>query len=187
MVAMPSPKTSRWWTGPLTLLRRILMLDDTPHSIAMGVAIGMFIGITPTVGLQMLLVMILAAVTARLFRFNRIAALLTVYVSNPITTVPIYYFNYKVGTLFVEGNVTRRDFEKLLQYDGIGEWCRTIVGLFIEVGTPLILGSLIVASVCSAISYPVMRWMLRVFKRRWNVGADESSPPGSGASGGVAA
>ena len=174
-----------WWVGPRTLLRRILTLDDTPHSIAMGVTVGMFIGMTPTVGIQMLLVVIVAALTSPFFRFNRLAALLTVYVTNPITTVPVYYFNYKVGTLFVEGNLTRQDFERILEPRGLSELWDGFVALFVEIGTPLVVGSLIVATVCSAVSYPAIRWALHVVRQ--TPAGQQGSPPGAGASGGVAA
>ena len=40
----------------------------------------------------------------------------------------------------------------------------TIVDLFVGIGFPLIVGSLIVASVCSAVTYPVMRKMLTMFR-----------------------
>ena len=87
---------------PRSLLRKILLLDDTAHSIALGTAIGMFIGMTPTVGIQMILVLCLAFATRPLFHFNKVAALLTVYISNPFTVLPIYWFNYSIGTYFVE-------------------------------------------------------------------------------------
>src|SRR3990172_6945415 len=80
----------RWWTRPRTFIRHILLADDTPHSIALGTAIGTFIGLTPTGGVQMLLVMLVAFLCRPLFRFNQIAALLMVYISNPLTAVPIY-------------------------------------------------------------------------------------------------
>ena len=36
-----------------------------------------------------------------LFHFNRMAAIIGVYISNPVTMIPIYWFLYKVGTIFV--------------------------------------------------------------------------------------
>lgn len=148
------------WRTPRMLLRQILALDDTDHSKAMGVAVGMFVGLTPTVGIQMLMVLLLAALTSRLFYFNRVAALLTVYISNPLTMLPIYWLNYEVGTLFVAGEASREEFAKILEYNGFAEWWQTILGLFVDVGMPLIVGSLVVATVCGVVSYPVMRWLL---------------------------
>ncbi len=151
----------RWlWRTPRTLLSQILALEDTDHSKALGVTVGMFIGMTPTVGIQMILVLLLAVLTSRLFYFNRAAALLTVYVSNPLTTLPIYWLDYQVGTWFVAGDVSRDDFSRILEYHGFAEWWHTVLGLFVTIGTPLILGSLIVASICSLATYPLMRWLL---------------------------
>ena len=84
---MPKGSSLKWWNSPRTLLRGILMLEDTPHSIALGTSIGMAIGLTPTVGIQMILVMCTAWLTHKLFHFNRVAALITVYISNPIKSV----------------------------------------------------------------------------------------------------
>ena len=51
-------KQFHWWSDPRKLLRHILLLDDSAHSIALGTAVGMTIGLTPTVGVQMILVML---------------------------------------------------------------------------------------------------------------------------------
>ena len=149
-----------WWSSPRTLLRTILMLDDTPHAVALGTAIGMFIGLTPTVGIQMILVVVFSLLTRRIFGFSRVAALITVYISNPLTVAPIYWFNYQVGTLFLPGNVTREAFAEILHYRGFSEWWDAIVTLFVDVGGPLIVGSLVIASIVGVLTYPVMRWLL---------------------------
>ena len=113
-----SEKKSKRRLIPREFLRTILMLDDTPHSIALGTAIGMFIGMTPTVGIQMGLVLIFAFLVRPLFSFNKVAAVLTVYISNPFTVAPIYWGCYKLGTVFVEGNVTYEDFAAEFSKDG---------------------------------------------------------------------
>lgn len=154
----------KWWSSPRVLVRQILQLDDTPHSIALGVAIGMFVGLTPTVGAQMIIVVVLAMLTRTLFNFNRVAALLTVYVSNPLTMVPLYWFNYEVGTWFVGGDFTREQFAKVLEYDGLEQWWQTVVALFVGVGEPLLIGSAVVATTGGLISYPLMRWLIRWFR-----------------------
>lgn len=117
----------------------------------------MFLGLTPTVGIQMVLVMLVSL----FMRFNRKAALITVYISNPLTMIPIYWANYKVGTLFFEDTVTHEDFERLLTYHGFSEWLDAIHAVFIDVGMPLLFGSAIVATVGGVITYPLMRWLLR--------------------------
>lgn len=155
---MSSSKKIPWWNSPRSLIRALLSLDDTPHSIAKGTAIGMFLGLTPTVGIQMILVMLVSLFV----RFNRKAALITVYVSNPFTMIPMYWANYKVGTLFFEDTVSRQDFEQLLTYNGFTEWWEAIQAVFISIGMPLLFGSAIVATTGGIITYPLMRWLLRV-------------------------
>ena len=144
-----------------TLLRTILMLDDTPHSIALGTAIGMFVGMTPTVGVQMVIVLCIAFLTRPFFRFNRVAAVLTVYVTNPLTIVPVYWFNYCVGTLFIEQTVTYERFSSILEYHSFKEWTATVSHLLSDVGMPLLTGSLIVALICSLATYPAMIWLIQ--------------------------
>ncbi len=173
MADTPPPK--KLFFSPRRVLRSLMMIDDAPHSIALGTAIGMFIGLTPTVGAQMILVVVFAFLTRRLFRFNQVAALLTVYISNPVTMIPMYVFNYKVGRLFVEGHGDVSKFGKILEYDGLSEWWNAVVGLFVEFGTPLVVGSVVVASIGGALTYPSMMWLLKSV-RRANPRNDESPP-----------
>lgn len=150
-----------WRSSPRTLLRSVLMLDDSQHSIALGSAIGIGIGMTPTVGVQMIIVGILALLTRRLFYFNRVAACVGVYISNPVTMVPIYYFLYWMGTFFVAGHVTRDQFQALLEYEGFAGWWNTVCGLVYDLGTPLLIGTLVVAPISGILTYPVMRILLK--------------------------
>ncbi|MEX1229257.1 MAG: DUF2062 domain-containing protein [Planctomycetaceae bacterium] len=154
-----------WWKSPRMLLRTILQLDDTPHSIALGTAVGMWIGMTPTVGIQMGLVMLFVFLTRPLFRFNVMAAIVTVYISNPITMIPIYWFNYKVGTLFIEGIVSKEQFHGVMKSDEIRDSWTAVLTLFADLGWPLVVGSLIVATICSVITYPSMLALIYWFRR----------------------
>ena len=149
---------------PRQLLRSLLMLDDTEHAIALGTAIGVFLGLTPTVGLQMLTVMVLSVCTRRLFRFNVMAALMAVYVSNPITIVPIYWALYKVGSFFVGGEVTRAQFAAILEYNSFSDWWNTVVDLAIGLGEPLLIGTAILSIPAGIVTYPLMRWLLEWFR-----------------------
>ena len=53
---------------------KLFVIKDTPQSIALGAAIGVFLGFTPLFGLKTLLALLLAA----LFRVNKIAAVVAV-------------------------------------------------------------------------------------------------------------
>ncbi len=72
---------------------RILHADDSPHRLALGVAIGLFVAWTPLLGLHT----VLAIALAFLLRANKFLAIAFVWVNNPVTFLPIYYPAYLVG------------------------------------------------------------------------------------------
>ena len=69
------PIVRRFWTQPRRIARELLALDDSPHAIAAGAAVGIWLGLTPTVGIQMVLVALLALICRGWLYFNRTAAL----------------------------------------------------------------------------------------------------------------
>lgn len=161
----PPPQKLHWWSNPQTLLRYVLSLDDTAHHIALGTTMGMFIGLTPTVGIQMAIVIAVYYICLPFFRFNCKAAIVTVYISNPLTMVPLYWFDYRVGQLVFGGDdITTDRIREIVTYEGFAEWWRAIVTLFVDLGLPMFAGSLIVGSVGAAATYPTMRYLLRLFR-----------------------
>ena len=77
---------------------RILHANDTPHRIALGAAVGGLIAWTPTIGFQMLLAVVLTSAIGA----NRLVSIIIVWVSNPLTLIPIYFPNYLVGHALLE-------------------------------------------------------------------------------------
>lgn len=88
--------------------RKLLLSHASAEEVAQGFALGVFIGITPTFGLHI----ILAIVCAAYLKKNELAAILGVFVTNPITAVPVYYFCFHVGTL-ITGQTTELNFADL--------------------------------------------------------------------------
>lgn len=78
-------------------IERLKKLKGNPHYVALGMAIGVFIAITPTIPFHGTFALVLAI----LLRGSKSAALLGIWVSNPVTIIPFYYFCYKVGSLFM--------------------------------------------------------------------------------------
>ncbi len=68
-------------------------LQGDPRKVALGAALGVFIGITPTIPFHTVLVLTLAP----LLRVSVIAAYMGIWVSNPVTWVPQYLLAYEVG------------------------------------------------------------------------------------------
>ena len=83
-----------WWKRKLRYLYlRIIRLRSTTPAIARGLAMGVFAGLFPFFGAQTLLGVLLAI----LVRGNKITAAVGTWISNPLTYIPIYLFNFKVG------------------------------------------------------------------------------------------
>ncbi|NCO83707.1 MAG: hypothetical protein COZ31_12235 [Nitrospirae bacterium CG_4_10_14_3_um_filter_44_29] len=74
-------------------LRNILSIKDSPHRLAMAFSIGIFIGMSPLLGLHT----ILGIAAAWIFRLNRIVTITGVFITNPWTIVPIYTFSAYIG------------------------------------------------------------------------------------------
>lgn len=72
---------------------RVLHANDSPHRIALGAAVGLFVAWTPALGLHILMALGLAI----LLRANKFIAIACVWVSNPFTVIAIYYPNYLLG------------------------------------------------------------------------------------------
>ena len=68
-------------------------LQGDPKKLALGMALGVFIGITPTIPFHTILILSLAP----LLGASVVAAYLGIWVSNPVTWVPQYYLAYEVG------------------------------------------------------------------------------------------
>ena len=73
--------------------RQLRELRGEPHKISLGMAIGVFIGITPTIPFHTVLAVALAA----LLRGSKLAAALGVWGSNPLTIPFFYYGSYRLG------------------------------------------------------------------------------------------
>lgn len=82
---------------------RFLRLKGDPHTLARGVAIGLFIGVTPTLPLHTILILLFAYI----LRGNTIASLISAtLVSNPLTFAPQYYFSWRIGNWITPGDLS---------------------------------------------------------------------------------
>lgn len=73
--------------------KRLIKIRGHPREIALGFAMGVFIGMSPTLGFQMAIAVCFAA----LLKWNKVSAGLGVWISNPVTAPFIYSITYLVG------------------------------------------------------------------------------------------
>lgn len=140
--------------GKLNLLR-FLRLQGAPDEIAKGVAIGIFVGMTPTLGVQM----VIAIFVAIWLKQNKIAAALGVWITNPVTAAPIYALQYESGRRLLQ--MPRLQFPEELTFEAMKTLGWDLMG-------PLLFGSLIYAVICSIIAYSVTLRLIPFFKT-WRV------------------
>lgn len=80
-------------TSVQRIYRRFLKIRGNPHEIALGFALGLFVGMTPFMGFQTPIAIFFAA----LFQWNKISSAVGVWISNPVTAPVIYGITYFVG------------------------------------------------------------------------------------------
>jgi len=77
----------------LKIYNRFIRLRGEPRKIALGFALGILVGMTPTLGAQTAIVVFLAA----LLKWNKISAALGVWITNPLTAPFVYGATYLTG------------------------------------------------------------------------------------------
>jgi uncharacterized protein (DUF2062 family) len=119
---------------------RFSRLRGTPDEIAKGFALGIFIGMTPTFGFQVAL----AILFAYLLKENRLAAVLGVFITNPLTAPVIYAMEYEAGRILL--GMERLQLPQEFSFSALGR-------LGLDVLMPLWLGGVVFGIFTGALSY----------------------------------
>ena len=129
---------------------RVLGLDDTPHAIAFGLAVGMFFGFTPLFGLKTLL----SIVVAWLFKSNKIAAAIGVTLHDLVLPAmpAILLWEYKMGMWVLHGSVPQRPKLRGMHMRDYMEWTT-----FFTLGQPMLIGAVLFALPIAVPFYFVVR------------------------------
>ena len=131
----------------------LVTMADTPHSIALGSAIGIFFGFTPLWSLKTLLSIAVAWVC----RCNKIAAAIAVTVHDVLIFVmpAIYFGEYKVGCWVLRRPTPAH---RIRFHFGLYDYLNWEV--FQRVIWPAVIGSLFLAIPSAVIVYLVMRMLI---------------------------
>ena len=132
--------------------RDLLHLDDPPRRLAVALAVGVFISCTPFWGLQTVLAVVVAAV----FRLNRGATILGMWLNLPWFAPFVYGAAIKIGLLVAPGlrEADAASFDLLLRdpsalsWDTVWSWLRGS-------SLPLLVGSTIVGLVAGGATYAI--------------------------------
>ncbi len=141
---------------------RFKRLKGDPALLAGGTAIGVFVGLTPTIPFHTLLVIGMTVVS----RTSTIAGILSSWVvCNPLTYFPIYYFSVRFGNIFTANEVSwlkiRTVIDQLLHSESIAASLAVLGNLGYETITVMISGSILFALPISLLSYFIALYFFR--------------------------
>ena len=119
--------------------------NGSPLFNAKGLAIGVFSGCFPFFGFQTLI----GIFFAKLVKGNIVLAAIGTWISNPFTYVPLYYFNYKVGSIFLN-NSSNSTIEKSFVINDLLKQGR-IFSLKLLLGSSFV--GLLLALICGSIVF----------------------------------
>lgn len=147
--------------GPLVRLKRwltahhmtLMTMADSPHSIAMGSAIGIFFGFTPLWTMKTLL----SIGVAWLLKCNKVAAAIAVTLHDVILPLmpAIFWWEYKVGYRVLHGTKPRH-----VRISHVSVWDYLHSDVFVRLVWPTLVGSLFLAVPSAIAAYFIMRTLV---------------------------
>ena len=141
-------------------IKKFFLIGDTPHKIAAGAALGIFLGIIPGEGV------ITTLIFASLFRFNRLAATAGVLASNMWATVLILPLAAATGGFLFHTNTQEliRNFHATYHL-GLKYFLSKII--FLDLVLPLAIGFIFVAGAIALAFYFLLYYLLKYQKIRF--------------------
>ncbi|WP_273788433.1 MULTISPECIES: DUF2062 domain-containing protein [Bartonella] len=149
--------------------KRILRISATPHEVALGVAVGIFLACSPFFGLHI----ILAIFLSWLLRANFAAAIIGTIFSNPLTFLLIVMADYKVGyfclSLFSDvKEISLSQIRALFNGLTLSNLSLLFKGAWDTIMSPMILGGTLLGIVFGSLSYiGVYRATVRFKQKRY--------------------
>ena len=143
---------------PRKIYHRLVRLKGQPEEVAGGVAIGVFVGITPTVPFHTLLTMGISL----LARKSKLAALLGSVIANPFTLPLIYFLDFRIGAFLIGSEAPWVAFSTF----SFPQMLKLGTHLII----PLVLGGVVLGAALSIPAYFIARRLVVVYrkeKQKW--------------------
>ena len=119
--------------------------NGSPFFNAKGLAIGVFSGCFPFFGFQTLM----GVFFAKIAKGNIFLAAVGTWISNPFTYIPLYYFNYQVGSIFLKTS-SNNIIEKSFVIDDLWKQGR-IFSLKLLLGSSCV--GILLALICGSIAF----------------------------------
>lgn len=141
-------------------LRQFFLINDDPHKVAAGAALGIFLGIVPGEGL------ITTLILSSIFRFNRLSAIAGVLATNMWTTAVVLPLAAGVGGILsgASGRELMADFDRTYHLGWKFFLSKTIL---FDIALPLVAGFFIVAGIIAFAFYILLYYLLVNHKIRF--------------------
>jgi uncharacterized protein (DUF2062 family) len=129
-----------WYLRPFqAALRHPMYFAVNRRSVSRALAIGVFISMLPVPGHTPIAVLL-----ALVFGVNLAVAAVGAWANSPLTLIPVFYFEYRLGAWLL--GVPAEAWPEEVSWD----WLRTQIG---QVWKPLYLGALLTAAVTTGVIY----------------------------------
>lgn len=177
-----------WGRAATYVKHRVRRLPDDPYRISRGVACGVFTTFTPFYGFHF----VIAAILARAFRGNILAAIMSTFFGNPLTYVPISVAALETGYFLLGREMHMGDYKLGQRFSGAGadlwanflaiftdataDWQR--LGQFYDdLFLPYMVGGVLPGLLCAFICYKLSAPVISAYQNRrrgrlkakWNV------------------
>ena len=147
-------------------LLRLLRLQGNPFSLARGIAIGIFVALTPTIPFHTILTVTLCTIG----RGNLVAGVIaSLLISNPVTIPLQYLIAWKLGTVLTGSSLSWKQVEDLMNiihHAGMFDAAKLIYMQGFKLIGSLILGGVVFALPCAIIAYFSFLYIYRQRQKR---------------------
>ena len=147
-------KEHPWYLKPFDyIIAHPVYWSTSRRAVCGGLWIGLFVGLLPIPGQT-----IVSVLLALLLRVNVPLAALVIWISNPLTFVPIFYLAYKIGAIVL--NVPTEPFPDEIYLGWLAQQTATVI-------KPLFVGSLLMGLSISSMVYLVVSavWHIATIRR----------------------
>lgn len=152
---------------PRYYYRRFQRLKGNPYALAGGFAIGVFIGITPTIPFHTIAIILITLAT----RTSTLSGILSSWiVCNPLTYFPIYYFSLVIGNWVTPYELNwlkiRDVLDTLVHCESLGESIKILGSLGFEAIAVILAGGTILAIPFTIVSYYLSLYFFITYRNK---------------------
>ena len=153
----------------LNIWKKLIHLNADPHDIAFGLALGIFVGFLPIMGIQM----VVAGLVCLPFKHaNKPAAVAGVWITNPLTVIPIYAFIYWIGTFFypadhvVTLSTIMSKMTDVLKLEGFVAQTKGFLALGADIFLPMCIGGAVVGLIAMIPTYIITKKSITAYRNK---------------------